>query len=108
AIRERAKKQAVKRPKTAEVSATTIIENVAQTKKLAETNLGDSKVSKPLSLEPPRIDEEKPTNNTSNSPEEEEDEYDQMVVNDDEENCHVIENLRAEDVLLQPLKEKKE
>lgn len=56
----------MKKPKVSEIKAGSVIENVAQTRMLAETTLG-TEVALPPTKSTALIDEDKNTNNTSNS-----------------------------------------
>ena len=52
--------------KNTNISSSTVIENVAQTKKLAETSISNTAPTT-LPKHQPQIEEDRPTNNTSNS-----------------------------------------
>ncbi|KAG7160358.1 Dopamine D2-like receptor-like [Homarus americanus] len=99
ALKERARK---KKPKVSEIKAGSVIENVAQTRMLAETTLGSE-----VNLPPAKstlIEEDKNTNNTSNSQDEEDEDGDDVVGLGGEENCHIIKNPKPEELNLGPLK----
>ncbi|KAK7007052.1 7 transmembrane receptor (rhodopsin) [Halocaridina rubra] len=107
ALKERARK---KKPKQSDIKPGSVIENVAQTRMLAETTLG----TEPPPPVPPTkstalIEEDKNTNNTSNSQDEDEEEGEEPVIGlEGAENCHIIKNPKTQDVVLAPLKEEKE
>ncbi|KAA0202315.1 hypothetical protein HAZT_HAZT007756 [Hyalella azteca] len=120
AIRDRAKKTVTKRPRQnqtlpPDVLNTTVIENVAQTRRLNEVQLSEMQRSSTVdikntdvnedSLQIPDnlVDEDRPTNNTSNS--QEDDFEDEEAVLSGEDNCYVIENPKSEEVV--PIKEEK-
>lgn len=101
ALKERAK---MKKPKVSEIKAGSVIENVAQTRMLAETTLG-TEVALPPTKSSALIDEDKNTNNTSNSQDEDEEEGEDVMGLGGEENCHIIKNPKPEELNLAPLKE---
>ncbi|XP_068235788.1 dopamine D2-like receptor [Palaemon carinicauda] len=105
ALKERARK---KKPKQSDIKAGSVIENVAQTRKLAETTLG-TEVPPPANKSTVLIEEDKNTNNTSNSQDEDEEEGDEAAIGlEGAENCHIIKNPKTQDLVLTPLKEEKE
>lgn len=105
ALKERARK---KKPKQSEIKAGSVIENVAQTRKLAETTLG-TEVPPPANKSTVLIEEDKNTNNTSNSQDEDEEDGDEAAIGlEGAENCHIIKNPKTQDLVLTPLKEEKE
>ncbi|CAL4129720.1 unnamed protein product, partial [Meganyctiphanes norvegica] len=105
ALNERAKKK--KKPKPKDIVAGSVIENVAQTKKLAETTLG-GKPTTTTSVETNVVEEDKNTNNTSNSQDEdEEDEDEELPTRAQDDDCHIINNPKVTEPL-PPLQEEKE
>nr|AOG14374.1 dopamine receptor subtype alpha-2R [Cancer borealis] len=107
ALKERARK---KKPKVSEIKAGSVIENVTQTRMLAETALS-SETSHQTGAAgkgppPPIIEEDRNTNNTSNSQDEDDDEIDEAgAVLAGAENCHIIKNPRPEELNLGPIRE---
>ncbi|XP_063587862.1 dopamine D2-like receptor [Penaeus indicus] len=107
ALKDRARK---KKPKVSEIKAGSVIENVAQTRMLAETTLGTEMVLPPAKSTD-LIEEDKNTNNTSNSQDEEDEEGDVAAAalqGAGADNCHIIKNPKTQDLVLTPLKEEKE
>ncbi|XP_052903076.1 dopamine D2-like receptor [Anopheles moucheti] len=94
ALRTRAKKQrAARKPHLSEITAGgSIIENIAQTKRLAETQLDGSTRSGSKILP----DEERPTNTASGSNEED----DENAGSPDIDDCHVIVNDKSTEFML--------
>ncbi|XP_069160172.1 dopamine D2-like receptor [Procambarus clarkii] len=101
ALKERARK---KKPKATEIKAGSVIENVAQTRMLAETTLG-TEVNLPTAKAATLIEEDKNTNNTSNSQDEDEEDGDDVVGLGGEENCHIIKNPKPEELNLESKEE---
>ncbi|XP_077290284.1 dopamine D2-like receptor [Arctopsyche grandis] len=91
ALRNRARKQRAARskPLPGDVGAGSVIENVAQTRRLAETALGPTK----------KPEEEKPTNTASGSNEEDDDGGERSPDVDADE-CHVISNDKSTEFIL--------
>ncbi|XP_053633231.1 dopamine D2-like receptor isoform X2 [Cherax quadricarinatus] len=104
ALKERARK---KKPKVTEIKAGSVIENVAQTRMLAETTLG-REVNMPPAKSATLVEEDKNTNNTSNSQDEDDEDGDDVVGLGGEDNCHIIKNPKPEELNLEPMKEEKE
>ncbi|XP_049548004.1 dopamine D2-like receptor [Anopheles darlingi] len=95
ALRTRAKKQrAARKPHVSEITAGgSIIENIAQTKRLAETQLHDGSTRSGSKILP---DEERPTNTASGSNEED----DENAGSPDIDDCHVIVNDKSTEFML--------
>ncbi|KAK3853196.1 hypothetical protein Pcinc_040251 [Petrolisthes cinctipes] len=106
ALKERARK---KKPKMNEIKAGSVIENVAQTRVLAETNLGSEQQAHPPTTKSTALVEEE-RHTTSNSQDEDEDDVEDGagVVLTGAENCHIIKNPRTDELNLAPLKEERE
>ncbi|XP_067011481.2 dopamine D2-like receptor [Anabrus simplex] len=96
ALRNRARKaKAARKPNLAEIKPGSVIENIAQTRRLAETTLGG-----PTLLAPSSMEEERPTNTGSGSQEEDDDidkDGDGTPGSDD---CHVIPNDKSTEFIL--------
>nr|CAI5857766.1 unnamed protein product [Callosobruchus analis] len=89
ALRERALQlRLTKKPLACEIKPGTVIENVANSRRLAETTLGPS-------------GDDQPTNTGSGSAEEEDDDDGPAVTTgEDEEDCHVISNDKSTEFIL--------
>lgn len=92
ALRNRARKQkAAKRPHLSEITCGSVIENVVQTRRYAETTLDSSKSVS-------RIVPDEPATNTGSGSNEEEDEN--AISPEEIEACHVIANDKSTEFML--------
>lgn len=92
ALRNRARKQkAAKRPHLSEITCGSVIENVAQTRRYAETTLDSSKSVS-------RIVPDEPATNTGSGSNEDEDEN--AISPEEIEQCHVIVNDKSTEFML--------
>ncbi|XP_055847128.1 dopamine D2-like receptor isoform X2 [Episyrphus balteatus] len=91
ALRSRARKQrAARKPHLSEITCGSVIENIAQTRRLAETALDSSKSAS-------RIVPDEPATNTASGSNEEEDEN---AISPDIDDCHVIVNDKSTEFML--------
>ncbi|XP_055912479.1 dopamine D2-like receptor isoform X2 [Eupeodes corollae] len=91
ALRSRARKQrAARKPHLSEITCGSVIENIAQTRRLAETALDSSKSAS-------RIMPDEPATNTASGSNEEEDEN---AISPDIDDCHVIVNDKSTEFML--------
>uniref|UniRef100_A0A1B0FK81 G-protein coupled receptors family 1 profile domain-containing protein n=1 Tax=Glossina morsitans morsitans TaxID=37546 RepID=A0A1B0FK81_GLOMM len=91
ALRSRARKQrAARKPHLSELAGGSVIENVAQTRRLAETALDSSRQAS-------RIMPDEPATNTGSGSNEEEDEN---AISPDIDDCHVIVNDKSTEFML--------
>ncbi|XP_037940352.1 dopamine D2-like receptor isoform X2 [Teleopsis dalmanni] len=91
ALRSRARKQrAARKPHLSELTAGSVIENIAQTRRLAETALDSSRHTS-------RIMPDEPATNTASGSNEEEDEN---AISPDIDDCHVIVNDKSTEFML--------
>ncbi|XP_046981371.1 dopamine D2-like receptor [Schistocerca americana] len=98
ALRNRARKaKAARRPLPADIKPGSVIENLAQTRRLAETALGPPNLLGPGGAPTTTDDEERPTNTGSGS--QEDDDY-KDVSPGYEDCCHVIPNDRSAEFIL--------
>ncbi|XP_047100088.1 dopamine D2-like receptor [Schistocerca piceifrons] len=98
ALRNRARKaKAARRPLPADIKPGSVIENLAQTRRLAETALGPPNLLGPGGAPTTTDDEERPTNTGSGS---QEDEDYKDVSPGYEDCCHVIPNDRSAEFIL--------
>ncbi|XP_020808239.1 dopamine D2-like receptor [Drosophila serrata] len=91
ALRSRARKQrAARKPHLSELTGGSVIENIAQTRRLAETALDSSRHAS-------RIMPDEPATNTASGSNEEEDEN---AISPDIDDCHVIVNDKSTEFML--------
>ncbi|KAL7744826.1 hypothetical protein ACLKA6_007119 [Drosophila palustris] len=91
ALRSRARKQrAARKPHLSELTGGSVIENIAQTRRLAETALDSSRHAS-------RILPDEPATNTASGSNEEEDEN---AISPDIDDCHVIVNDKSTEFML--------
>lgn len=94
ALSMRAKKQrAARRPHLSELTGGSVIENVAQTRRLAETALGSDRHAV-------RIIPDEPATNTASGSNEEEEDPGGAAISPDIDDCHVIVNDKSTEFML--------
>ncbi|XP_044729159.1 dopamine D2-like receptor, partial [Chrysoperla carnea] len=103
-LRNRAKKsKAVRRPQTYEIKPGTVIENVASTRRLAETQLGGDNNQLGVNITPIPIDEQA-TNTGSGSADEDDDivvlQDNNVILPEDVDDCHIISNDKSTEFIL--------
>ncbi|XP_052124471.1 dopamine D2-like receptor [Frankliniella occidentalis] len=98
ALSNRARKaKAARKPNASDCRTDTVLENLAQTRRLAETALGTSSLAAPTSS---GLEEERPTNTGSGSQDEDEDDMKDNDRSFDIEDCHVIPNDKSTEFIL--------
>ncbi|KAJ1522994.1 hypothetical protein ONE63_002130 [Megalurothrips usitatus] len=98
ALANRARKaKAARKPNASDCRTDTVLENLAQTRRLAETALGTSSLAAPTSS---GLEEERPTNTGSGSQDEDEDDMKDHDRSFDIEDCHVIPNDKSTEFIL--------
>ncbi|PSN52577.1 Dopamine D2-like receptor, partial [Blattella germanica] len=96
ALRNRARKaRAARKPNIAEIKPGSVIENIAQTRRLAETTLGPT-----LTAPTSGMEEERPTNTGSGSQEEEEEVEKDGERSPGSDDCHIIPNDKSTEFIL--------
>ncbi|XP_034256891.1 dopamine D2-like receptor isoform X2 [Thrips palmi] len=98
ALSNRARKaKAARKPNASDCRTDTVLENLAQTRRLAETALGTSSLAAPTSS---GLEEERPTNTGSGSQDEDDDDIKDNDRSFDIEDCHVIPNDKSTEFIL--------
>ncbi|XP_033611256.1 dopamine D2-like receptor isoform X2 [Cryptotermes secundus] len=96
ALRNRARKaKAARKPNLADIKPGSVIENIAQTRRLAETTLGPTLMAPSSGME-----EERPTNTGSGSQEEEEEVEKDGERSPGSDDCHIIPNDKSTEFIL--------
>nr|AFH53996.1 D2-like dopamine receptor [Periplaneta americana] len=96
ALRNRARKaKAARKPNLSDIKPGSVIENIAQTRRLAETTLGPTLVAPSSGME-----EERPTNTGSGSQEEEEEAEKDGERSPGSDDCHIIPNDKSTEFIL--------